>query len=296
MDFINWQINLFCSTMEKIFGVVILYHPDFQIKDNIASYLPFIEKLLVIDNSEPAAKISFDFPEDKVIIIADGENKGIAARLNQAASYAVAEGATWLLTMDQDSFFDEDNINRYRQCFDAYEGKDKVAMFGVEYEQRPQAIHCEYFETDMLITSGSLVNLGLLKKLGGFDEALFIDEVDSEYCFRANSKGFKTVKLSNVYLHHSLGIAGAYRSLKNFKKSVRTLHAPIRIYYMVRNSLYVAEKYKHNLPASFLLRRKTVLNRIKNNLLYGKEKTKLLRYIWLAYRHYKSGKMGKLML
>lgn len=292
-DFITWQINFIYTRMEKIFGVVILYNPTAEVKQNIISYLPWVQKLLIIDNSEPASAMDFDFPKDKVLVIADGENKGIAARLNQAASYAIEENATWLLTMDQDSFFDHNNLTLYGNCFKSYSEKDRIAMFGVEFEQVPEISDCDIVETDMLITSGSLVNLDVCQKIGGFDEALFIDEVDAEYCFRAITKGYKTVKFNNVFLNHSLGTIVQHRSLKSFKKTNRTLHTPIRVYYMVRNYMYVAHKYQQDMPSSFPYRKKAILNRIKNNIIYGRNKLTILKYLFLAYRHYKLGRMGK---
>ncbi|MFT3903302.1 MAG: glycosyltransferase [Niabella sp.] len=282
--------------MGKIFGVVILFNPPGNVRQNISSYLPFVDKLLVMDNSEPSAKVGIDELGDKVVLIADGVNKGIAARLNEAVRYALSEGASWLLTMDQDSFFDERNLLLYQEYFQQYEHKNNVAVFGVAFEQTPEKTGNETVEAYTIITSGSLVNLDIYKHIGGFDEALFIDDVDIEYCIRANLDGYKTLKFKNVYLHHSLGEVLQHRSLKSLKKTPRVLHSPIRIYYMLRNHLYVNKKYKSELPKSFLQqRKKDIRNRIKNNILYGGDRIKLTKYLFLALVHYKTGKMGRLM-
>ncbi|MGC4231687.1 MAG: glycosyltransferase [Niabella sp.] len=283
--------------MEKVFGVVILFNPQEGVNRNISSYLSFVDKLLVIDNSEPPAKVDLGELEDKdkVVLIAEGSNKGIAIRLNEAARYALSEGASWLLTMDQDSFFDESNLVLYQEYFQQHKHKDRVAMFGVEFEQLPGNIGNETIEAYNIITSGSLVNLTIYKCIGGFDEALFIDDVDVEYCIRAGLNGYKTLKFKNVYLHHSLGSVLQYRSLKSFKKTPRVLHTPLRIYYMVRNHLYVNKKYKSKLPRLLLLqRKKDIRNRIKNNFLYGSNRITLIKYLVLALVHYKTGKMGRL--
>ncbi|HMR82372.1 MAG TPA: glycosyltransferase [Niabella sp.] len=283
--------------MEKVFGVVILFNPQENVNRNISSYLSFVDKLLVIDNSEPPAKINLGELEekDKVVLIAEGVNKGIAIRLNEAAKYAFSEGASWLLTMDQDSFFNESNLVLYQEYFHQYKNKDNVALFGVEFEQPSGAIGNETVETYNIITSGSLVNLEVYKNIGEFDEALFIDDVDVEYCIRANLNGYKTLKFKNVYLHHSLGTVLQYRSLKSFKKTSRVLHSSLRIYYMLRNHLYVNKKYKSKLPELFLLqRKKDIRNRIKNNFLYGGNRIALIKYLVLALVHYKNKKMGRL--
>ncbi|MCH5717222.1 glycosyltransferase family protein [Niabella hibiscisoli] len=176
---------------------------------------------------------------------------------------------------------------------DDFNNKDDVGMFGVEYEKNNRQLGCESEITTQLITSGSVVNLLLFAEIGGFDEQLFIDEVDSEYCFRLNQKGYRTIKLKNIFLNHSLGVVSAHRSLKNFKETPRTLHSPLRVYYMIRNYLYISRAYKQGQPASFAYRRIALVNRIKNNLLYGKDRMLLVKYLWLAYWHFKTGKMGK---
>ena len=36
----------------KIAGVVVLYHPEISVWDNISSYIEDIDKLYILDNSE----------------------------------------------------------------------------------------------------------------------------------------------------------------------------------------------------------------------------------------------------
>lgn len=280
--------------MEKIFGVVILYNPAEAVKDHITGYLPFLGELLIIDNSEPASKLDFSGWGSQVTIVQDGINKGIAARLNEAARYAIEKGANWLLTMDQDSFFSGDYLKQYLECLGFISDKNQIAMCGVAFESAPLITDCSVVETDNLITSGSMVNLDLFNRLGDFDENLFIDEVDFEYCARAVKNGFKTIQFRNIYLNHSLGTVSQHRSLKSFRKTSRTLHTPLRLYYMLRNYLYVRNMYQTVCASSLSFKRQALLNRIKNNLLYGNNRAKTLKYLLLAYRHYKARKMGRL--
>lgn len=280
--------------MEKIFGIVILYQPDKNILYNVSTYLPMVEKLMIVDNSEQDVDIDFNTLGDKVLLVKDGINKGISERLNTAADWCVTNGAQWLLTMDQDSFFEKEMMQQYLACFAAQKNKQLVAMYGVEFEKKKVEANCDHCYTDLLITSGSIVNVPVCKKIGGFNIKLFIDEVDAEYCIRASASGYKTVKFLNILLNHNLGTIHHYRSFKNLKKTVRVLHSPLRVYYMVRNYLYIKHTYKKNLPASMATRKQALLNRVKNNFLYGKKRFQLIQYLFLAWLHYKRGKMGKL--
>lgn len=280
--------------MFRLSAVVILYHPDATCSDNIKSYLEHVDILYVIDNSPQKN----DFPADiikspKVKYFSDLENRGIAARLNEALQYSAAAGYDWLLTMDQDSSFEKDALLNYKKCIAGFPNPNEVAMFGVEYGQKAIQEDCRPVDAPNLITSGSIVNIKTARELNGFDENLFIDEVDFDYCYKAKLKGLRIVKFENIHLSHRIGEQGQYRSLKNLKQTNRALHSPVRMYYMVRNHFYVQEKYGKRFPEIFKARRKDIFTSIKNNLIYGGEKMKALRHIFLGYADYRRGKFGK---
>ena len=279
----------------RIAGAVILYHPDADVLQNIHSYLPFLSRLYVIDNSENGlSNVASQLANtNNVQIICNGKNEGIAKRLNEAADMAIAEQFEWLLTMDQDSKFEEADIEKYLLQLNNFSNKKSVAVFGVEYENCLPVKDIVAQEVDVLITSGSIINLPVYAEIGGFDEPLFIDEVDTEYCFRAALKGYKIIKFSNVCLQHQLGVVHYHISLKTFKKSPRVLHSPRRLYYMVRNRLYVSKKYARQFPETEKILRRALLVRIKNNLLYGDKKAISFYNVCRALADYKRGRFGQ---
>src|SRR5438093_1776942 len=182
--------------MPNIAAIVILYYTDEQVSERIFTYLPAIPKLYIIDNSEKSLPVLQKLTSsEKIRFIHDGENKGIAKRLNDVIEIAISEGYEWLMTMDQDSFFEEEHLPAYFSCIEKFEGNNQVGMFGVDFEGTANiAADCTWQEITHLITSGSVVNLGLFNAIGKFDELLFIDEVDHEYCLRAIVKGYKIIK------------------------------------------------------------------------------------------------------
>ncbi|HVX28428.1 MAG TPA: hypothetical protein VHB70_18920, partial [Parafilimonas sp.] len=246
----------------KIAACVILYNPGESVIDNIQSYIEHVDKLYLIDNTESA---SLDFQKNynslsKTIIVQDSLNEGIAKRLNQACQLAVKDGLDYLLTMDQDSFFHESIVKKYFECIQQYLLKEKVAMFGVNYEQEIFNADCNCSIVKILITSGSVINLSNYKNIGGFDENLFIDFVDTDYCFKSILKGYELVQFSNIYMHHEIGTTTQHRSLKNMKLSTRSIHSSIRLYYMTRNFLYLQNKYKEHFKQEFSVHKKDLLN------------------------------------
>jgi rhamnosyltransferase len=86
-------------------------------------------------------------------------------------------------------------------------------------------------EVSMLISSGTLMNLDILKQVGLMNESFFIDYVDTEWCLRAISLGFKFYAVPSVRMGHSIGD----RSISLFGRHI-PLHSSFRRYYRVRNA------------------------------------------------------------
>jgi len=281
----------------RIAGVVILYYPDQIVIENIYTYLNSVDKLYIIDNSEIPSKVLTDKLKSfsNIIYIHDGENKGIAERLNVSSNLAINDGFEWLLTMDQDSSFEKGAFLDYLNCINFFDKKEHVSMFGINYvEKVNQSVFCNPIKVNHLITSGSVLNLRLINLIGGFDEKLFIDEVDFEYCLRSLSKGFSIVQFANIFLNHNLGRKSTHRSFKTTRLTSRTLHSPLRMYYMTRNFLYVQHIYQKQFSEEIRLRRKILLNRFKNNVLYNKKRFNVMKNIIIGAWDFRKKRMGKL--
>lgn len=278
----------------RIACVTILFNPSTEeVVKNISSYIDFVNELYIVDNSlNENSIIKEKLTQPNVFYLHDGENKGLATRLNTISQTVYNKGFEWILTMDQDSFFDKADIFNYFKIIENYENRNITAMFGVNYikslVKKDSIEECAY-----LITSGSILNLSLFKKIGFFDENLFIDWVDSEYCYRSLLNGFKLIKCYGIYLNHNLGDIKMGRSFKSGKLTPRTLHNPLRMYYLVRNYFYILQKLPQLSPAVKKEMRKNLLIRIKNNLLYNK-RLAVIKYIVKGYFDFRNNKMGKL--
>ncbi|MCW3111183.1 MAG: dTDP-rhamnosyl transferase RfbF, partial [Segetibacter sp.] len=258
----------------KIAAVVILYHPVKDAISNIITYYDWVDKIFVFDNSETKSVIQDELLKlPKVTLFHDYQNGGIAKRLNTACRMALQEQYDWMLTMDQDTSFAADAISNYFNCFTQYEAKEKVAMFGTAFSRNNnQTINdCLSIKAEKLITSGSLLNLLLFTRIGEFDEQLFIDAVDYDYCFRAQIAGYAIIQFSNIYILHTVGNEVYRSSVKTLFliKKKKEIHSPLRCYYMYRNMLYLDEKYKNQEKIYAKQIKGYVLSRIKVSLLYG---------------------------
>lgn len=232
----------------KIAGTITLYYPDRNVVNHILSYLPVLDVLYVLDNSEkPNIEIVNQIVSlPNVEYTAFEKNTGISYALNYALHKAKERGFDYLLTMDQDSSFPRDMMSRYKNCIVKYTAKDKnstIAMFCVSYTGSTQFEIKNNLPHFILngITSGSIVPVKIAIENGGFDEKLFIDEVDSEYCYRMEKKGYKILEFPQIKLNHSLGNPTNHH-LFNYDFTTYN-HNALRRYYITRNKIYVLKRY-----------------------------------------------------
>ena len=279
-------------------GVVIHYHTVMEVFDNIKTYAGCLEKLWVIDNTEADLQNHLEHFNgySNVEIIQDGCNKGIGARINTALKLAEQTGGLWLLTMDQDSSFSVSNLVAYTSMVGKINVQEKIAVVGVRFnhEEKQPDKNIVLRDDINLITSGSCINLRAVKEIGYMNEELFIDEVDSDFTYRAVAAGWQVMVCDGIYMRHDLGERKLVRSLATGKLSNRGIHSPVRLYYMTRNYLWVKKKYRAFFPELFRARSKQLFHMFKNNLLYNRQKIQVLRMILKGYLDFKRNKLGKL--
>ncbi len=278
-------------------GVVILYHPPEDILKNILSYIDYIDILFVFDNSDTPNKALVNEIKAisvKIKYVKNAANEGISYCLNSAAQMAIDKQFTWLLTMDQDSYFPNNEAELYfkYQKYFLTEHED-IALFSLTHTpifvEKIDKHKIE--EVTHVITSGSLLNLSLFNEIGGFDEKLFIDEVDFDYSYKARLKGYKIFCFLNLTLIHHLGSITKTGYLKFFKTSNRIVHSPTRVYYMVRNHFYIYKKYHPSFPEELNEKRRQLFVTLKNNLLFSGKFFQCFSSIIRGYMDYTKGNM-----
>ena len=97
---------------KKVAAVVVLYNPDKNYIKNINTYLYHVSLLVIVDNSEIPDYSVYSSLENinHIKFVINKENTGISKAINDGIKIAVKEGFEWVLTMDQDSFFENNMI------------------------------------------------------------------------------------------------------------------------------------------------------------------------------------------
>lgn len=238
----------------SVCAIVVAYHPDEGFAARLDDLLLQVSALVVVDNTPSDARresIHLSFADDKkLMLIENHENLGVGAALNQGLEQAAAWSCDWLLTMDQDSRCHADMVQNLLQVmtncvptpkvigsnyFDPRNGTTKIPT------NRPG----EFLDQKTVITSGSLVNVRFAKAIGGFRADYFIDQLDHEFCLRVRANGGRVVITSKPVMDHCVGEdGGVWLPLLGYLPN----HAPLRKYYLARNSLVTIARYWRTEP------------------------------------------------
>ena len=198
--------------------------------------------VLVTDDASPA---TFD-PALRAVealgvtVLRHERNAGIARGLNEGLGFAFDSGASWLLTVDQDSELPAGYINSLVPWAVAGVGVVAAELIAdasgsISY---PSRLVNGQLITEEVMQTGSLWSVDAMNSVGGFDESLGIDAVDAAACLRIREHGLRVVLAPGVSLSHHLGNT---RQVQIFGKTVlATGHSASRRTTMVRNRLKLA--------------------------------------------------------
>lgn len=236
----------------KIITSIICYNPKISKLDNVVKALYFqVEKIVIIDNGSVNSIEIKKCVKDlsKIVIIENDTNKGIAIALNQALAIASAEGYDWLLTMDQDSIVPGNLVEKYREVIEKNIDIGIVTLQIKKNKDYNVQLNDTLSDVERCITSGSLMNLAVMERIGKFDEAMFIDWVDHDICKRVRLSGYRIIRVNSIFLNHELGPQDTILISKKLRKyfgmrPIRKPYSENRTYYYVRNGIYYYRKYQ----------------------------------------------------
>ena len=252
--------------LSNIGVVIIVFHPNLKLLESKLKQIGDDVAIVVVDNT-PNKVIEIE--QTNVAYIPLRENTGIANAQNVGIGNLLDRGCTHVVFFDQDSDFTE---NYVRSIVDEYERistvRKNLFLLGptvinkTNGEEYRSVIHSDkkadqgFVEKREIISSGCCVSMAKLNKVGLMDALLFIDYVDFEHCWRANSKGYVCGITQNVTLPHKVG-----NNELHFPHGYRVIiSAPFRYYYQYRNWLwlcrkgYVPRQWKINTCIKFMSR------------------------------------------
>lgn len=228
-------------------GVVLAYHPTVEIRHNVRQLLTQVPRVFIVNNSPDALsrELLGDLDGDRVVILEQTENVGVAAGFNAGMRAALDAGFDYVWIFDQDSTVTDgmlDALLRAQARTDVKVGIVGPALRAAETGNVYDADRGQgSAPIDALISSGALFSRALLEDIGLHDEALFIDYVDHDISLRAGRAGYTNLKVFETLLDHRFGESQPSRLL--WRVVYVSNYSPMRQYYMSRNRVILARRF-----------------------------------------------------
>lgn len=235
--------------VSDIAAVVTTFDPGPAVLRNLRQIATQVKLVIVVDDSGQgvARAVIESAGFDHLVLLVNEQNLGIAAALNRGVAEAAARGCRWVITLDDDTMVSDGYVRDVFRFMGSHPdmGLDMIACRRQQEGGSESACRSgeeiSFKEKRNLITSGCVFDVATHDAVGGFDESLFIDLVDFDFCIRLRKSGRKIIELGRVGMTHTVG---ASRTV-NFLGVVLTVynHAPFRLYYQARNAILFAGKH-----------------------------------------------------
>ena len=234
-------------TERKIAVIIVLYNPS---EDDICNARNIARNYrgVIVDNSEKP--FTADKKIERMHYICNRANKGIAEAQNTGIRIMMQEGVDYFVFLDQDSRTEEDYPSRIVEAFiKACTEHRNLAMLGPTVKRKDNgkeyksAIHKDKYVSENfiprrdVISSGCCISADAVRTVGINDERLFIDYVDYEWCWRAESKGLVCGITPNISIAHKVG----QREIK-IGRQIVIISKPFRYFYQYRNYLWLLRR------------------------------------------------------
>jgi len=239
----------------RIVAVLVTYQPDLELLEQaLAALLGQVDGLVLVDNGSDHTKQQavadllrgVDRDACHIQSLIQPKNGGLGQAHNSGIALArdILQ-ADFILLCDQDSLAAPDMVAHLHAalqgCLDTGGHPAAVgANFAEPMRARADILpggSGDVVECDAVIASGALIPVAALEAIGGFDAELFVDFVDTEWCFRARAAGWGCFVARAARMTHRIGHPGPRVLGRRM-----ALHSPERMYYQLRNLLLLMRR------------------------------------------------------
>lgn len=270
---------------------ITLYNYTAEMAQQIARSASLFGKVFVYDNS--TKRIDNDILNilrriENISYMGHKGNRGLARALNVICRAAIKDGYQWILLLDQDDIVDEEMLNRLVEYVEKSDTDTLAIVSPFIYEANERnPIKKTICKKEVVITSGMLLKLKAFHEIGGFDEGIFLDMGDYEFCLRLRDAGYHIIQNRNAILKHNSH--DFFQKCEGYKKDK---YSAERYYYIIRDTLKTIQKYDSH--KSFCDWQRDILPKRVYAMLMGDTHRikKLMAIIW-GYIDYKKNKQGK---
>jgi glycosyltransferase involved in cell wall biosynthesis len=219
------------------------------------------DALVIVDNGSTDGTLDRAFPE-WVTIIRNPENVGVSGSVRTGTTYALEHGFDWIWILYADSVA---NLKALAALLDEYaswpssrqeetafiaclplDQPDDYPLHGLLFTRYGRVVTTpppdqRCYQCHLTIWSGTLYHLAAVRRIGLPNPDYFLDRGELEYGYRVMKAGYKGFIHQDAVIRHSVR-AEPVPIPKRLQGGPITLnffeHAPVRCYYICRNTLY----------------------------------------------------------
>lgn len=258
--------------LRSVHAIVVTYNPEWDVLHSELRCLDgLVQKIWLVDNASSkslAVLVHGTGLNEQLTLVQLPSNMGLGAAQNKGIQLARQEGASHVLILDQDSEPMPDMVDRLLATCDQLQARGIpvaavapvyadsadgpasgfVRLGWLDFKKQTVLPGQDSVEADFFISSGSLIPVNVLDDIGLMDESLFIDHVDTEWCLRAQSKGYRLFGVPAARMTHTLGDLRTRIWFLRWRNVA--YHSPFRYYYILRNGIllnrrsYIPLKWK----------------------------------------------------
>ncbi len=240
-------------------SVIVTFHPELlKVSQLLIACQSFGNKVIVVDNGSENVEAVQEVcsAQERVSFISLGDNLGIATAQNIAISHLRdKEEDEIVIFFDQDSSIDSQYLAKVERQYNKLESVfGRQVILGPKFYNRVSKF--EYpviklnkmglrrklypsdslnpIEASCIISSGMTVRKSILDSVGGMEDSLFIDYVDTEWCLRARHLGNRIFVDPQLVMEHEIGSDNI-----QFLRWRLPVHSAQRRYFRIRNSFFL---------------------------------------------------------
>lgn len=235
--------------MEKVIGVMNERNAEIPLlKQAIQSFQGQMEGVIIVDSSfnlpefrKELRQIEAEFA-DFVTVVWDSEDRGGGESLSQGSHLAVERGATWVITLLDDTILRPGTVAMMLKAYHNLPPEEQkvvgliapnlTIMGGLAFPDGEPKIDDKGGTTE-----GQLIKAAIFPVVGYWNSALRFDHIDGEFCLRVHIHGLRTLRVPRAIVQARYG----HPVIRHFFWKTISVpnYPPWRYYYMSRNLLYL---------------------------------------------------------
>ena len=174
----------------------VLYNPDINALKNI-KLAKSLGILPIVYLNKVETTLLNELTEMGVVLLGNNNNVGLGFAFYELEQYLISTSYNFFIYFDQDTEVKEIAwlyiLETYK--FNFISNSVGLLYYGYNFKS----------SSKLVISSGSLFSMNIVKELGFHDKSYFVEGVDYEFCLRLNFYGYKITKIKCSGIdHHSL--------------------------------------------------------------------------------------------